>query len=77
MALSFTTQIDLLDFGGVKELLINQKSRYFEVLSEGSLLTAICKIKDDLWIELQGNYPQEIIDSIGETIDKKLEIPAW
>ena len=72
MGLSFKANIDLMDFGGVKELLINQKSRYFEVISEGALLTAMCKIKDDVWVELQGDYPREIIDSIGETIDKQL-----
>ena len=72
MEVNFETQIDLMDSGGIKELLIAQKSRYFEIMSDEGFYTALCKIKDDTWNQLQGNHPQEVVDHIGEAIDKKL-----
>lgn len=62
----------MLNFGGVKELLINRKARYYEIISDGAVMSSVCKIKDDVWVALEGDIPQEIIDKIGEGIDKTL-----
>jgi hypothetical protein len=76
METSFTVAVNMTEFGGVKEFLIAPKARYFEVFSEGRMVSSISKLKGDTWIQIDGIYPIEVVEKIGEGIDNMQEYSA-
>lgn len=71
---SFTIKVDLLDQGNPQELEVIPEDTYFEILSNGVLLTKL-EYQFDIfphWSQIEGNVEQETVNLIGDKIESKL-----